>query len=86
MTIELLLTVGILIGLTAGYFISDQQKGCLALLIVPAGMIGYVFWWQMQNNTHDALSFLFGPLWPSLGAAAGYFIGRFLRSWKSSDG
>ncbi len=84
MTIELLLICGFLVGLIVGVLIAKPQLGCLALLIVPVAMIGYISWWQGQNpddlRSTSGLDFVFGPLWPSLGAIGGYFVGKSLRS------
>lgn len=53
------------------------------LWIVPIGMVAYIAFWQWQHpedlRSTSALDFMFGPLWPSLGASAGYVAGGGLR-------
>ena len=83
MSIELLLFCGFLFGLAVGIAVARPGPGCLVLLAVPAAMIAYIYWWQGENpdklRSTSALDFIFGPLWPSLGAAGGYAVGRLLR-------
>ncbi|HEX8626242.1 MAG TPA: hypothetical protein VF782_14370 [Allosphingosinicella sp.] len=47
-------------------------------------MIVYVAWWQGENpdklRSTSGLDFIFGALWPSLGALAGLFAGDGLKS------
>lgn len=47
-------------------------------------MVAYISWWQSQHpeslRSTSALDFLFGPLWPSLGAIAGFYAGKLLVS------
>ena len=91
MTIEQLLIAGVFAGLPVGLMIDRHKIGCLALLVVPLAMFLYVGWWQSANpdklNSTSGLDFMFGPLWPSLGALGGYYAGRLVRSWvlKSGD-
>jgi hypothetical protein len=82
--IEALLIIGLVAGFFVGLTVPSQKIGCLALLPVPIVMIGYVIRWQSQNpenlRSTSGLDFLFGPLWPSAGAVAGFFIGRLVRT------
>jgi hypothetical protein len=86
-TIEGLLVGGFLAGLLVGLTITKQKLGCLILLTVPVAMILYISWWQDQNpealGSTSALDFVFGPLWPSLSAIAGFYVGMFVRSHLS---
>jgi hypothetical protein len=87
---QLLLTVkgsfaiGSAIGLLVGFVFHRPKLGCLVLLVVPVAMIFFISWWQGQHpenlRSTSGLDFVFGPLWPSLGAVAGYFGGSFIRS------
>ena len=83
-SIEGLFAVGFAAGLIIGAVIARPKLGCLVLLIVPIAMFAYVAWWQSQNpdklRSTSSLQFVFGPLWPSLGALAGYYAGPWLRS------
>jgi hypothetical protein len=82
MSIELLLLCGFVPGLIVGVVVRKPWLGCLIMLAVPAAMIAYVAWWQSRNpdllRSTSALDFVFAPLWPSLGALAGYILGQFL--------
>ena len=78
------MAIGAAIGLIVGMVLHRPKIGCAALLIVPVAMIFFVSWWQGQHpenlRSTSGLDFIFGPLWPSLGAIGGYFIGRWLRT------
>ena len=79
-TIEGLLTVGFVFGMLVGVLAPTHKLGCFVLLTVPIAMIAYIAWWQGQHpealRSTSGLDFLFGPLWPSLGAIAGLFAGK----------
>ncbi len=87
MTIEFLLFWGFVAGLIVGALMAKPQLGCLILLAVPVAMIAYISWWQGENpgklRSTSGLDFLFGPLWPSLGAIGGLFVGKLMR-WFSA--
>ena len=84
MTIEFLVVAGLVAGLLIGVAVSKPGQGCVLLLAVPVASFAYIWWWQSQNpdklRSTSALDFVFGPLWPSLGAVAGFFAGILLRS------
>lgn len=84
MTIEMLLLYGALAGLFAGFTIPNPKVGCVILLAVPITMIIYISKWQTTHpeniRSTSALDFLFGPLWPSIGAVGGFIAGMVLRS------
>ena len=81
--IEALLIIGLVVGVFVGLVTPSHKVGCLVLLPVPIVMIGYISRWQSQHSENlrstSGLDFLFGPLWPSAGAVAGFYIGRFIR-------
>ena len=81
-SIEGLLIIGLTIGLVIGLITRNTRVGCSALVIVPVSMIGYIAWWQSQHpeniRSTSGLDFIFGPLWPSLGALAGYGIAKWM--------
>ena len=83
MSIELLIFCGFVAGLLVGLAIARPGLAWFILLAVPVAMIVYVYWWQGENpdklRSTSALDFIFGPLWPSLGAIAGLFAGRLMR-------
>lgn len=83
MTIEGMLISGAFIGLLIGLFSPSGRAGCITLWIVPVGMIAYIAVWQWQHpeklRSTSALDFMFGPLWPSLGAVVGYVGGGGVR-------
>jgi hypothetical protein len=83
MTIEMLLITGAFAGFVIGLCFRSPKLGCAALWIVPLAMIAYVYAWQHANpeniRSTSGLDFLFGPLWPSLGAMGGFVIGTALR-------
>jgi hypothetical protein len=86
-SIEGLLVIGLFVGVPVGLFATRTKLGCVILLAVPIAMIAYVGWWQGQHpenvRSTSGLDFVFGPLWPSLGAIAGFYAGRALRAWCS---
>lgn len=83
MSIELLILCGFVAGLLVGVAVGKKSLGCLILIAVPVATIAYIIWWQSENpdklRSTSGLDFVFGPLWPSLGAIAGFFAGRLLR-------
>ena len=87
LTITQLLVAGFVAGLLIGIVLSRPKVGCVGLLAVPVGMFAYIWWWQGQNpdklRSTSGLDFVFGPLWPSLGAIGGYLVGVALRSLLS---
>jgi len=84
MTIELLLGAGFVAGLLLGVVFREPAYGCAFLITIPVAMFGYIWWWQSQNpdklRSTSSLEFLFGPLWPSLGAVGGFIAAMLLRS------
>ena len=90
LTIEGLFAIGLAAGLLVGWFIRKPMVGCLVLLAVPVAMICLISWWQGDNpdnlRSTSGLDFFFGPLWPSLGAIAGYYAGRWCRSFLDNRG
>jgi len=84
MTIEGWLAIGAAAGLLIGILLPRLKVGCFVLLVVPVAMIFYINWWHGQHpenlRSTSGLDFVFGPLWPSLGALPGYFVGIWLRS------
>jgi hypothetical protein len=82
MTIGTLILFGGIAGLLVGLFIPSQRLGCVILLAVPVAMFIHVSRWQDANpealRSTSGLEFLFGPLWPSLGAIAGFVAGTIL--------
>ena len=87
LTIEGSLAIGAAIGALIGVAVARQKIGCLTLLAVPVAMVFYIGWWQGQHpenlRSTSGLDFVFGPLWPSLGAVCGFYGGRLLRSLVS---
>ena len=83
LTIEGSFAIGVVIGALIGVAVAKQKVGCLTLLAVPVAMVFYVGWWQGQHpenlRSTSSLDFVFGPLWPSLGALCGFYGGRLLR-------
>ena len=97
MTIEsLLLTIkgsfaiGAAVGILVGIFFPRPKFGCFVLLAVPVAMIFFISWWQGEHpedlRSTSGLDFVFGPLWPSLGAVGGYCAGMWLRKLLSRGG
>ncbi|WP_287942616.1 hypothetical protein [Sphingopyxis sp.] len=82
--IEALLIIGFVVGSLVGMVMPSHKVGCFALLPVPIIMIAYISQWQNQHpenlRSTSALDFMFGPLWPSAGAIAGFYFGRFVRA------
>ena len=89
LTIEGSLAVGAAIGLLVGVSLPRPKLGCVVLLTVPVAMLFFVSWWQDQHSENlrstSALDFFFGPLWPSLGATGGYFVGIWVRALFNRD-
>jgi hypothetical protein len=85
MTIEILLVCGFFVGLLVGAAVANPKHGAAVLLLVPVAMIFYIGWRQGQDpdrlRSTSSLDFIFGPLWPSLGAIGGFYAGRVLRSF-----
>ena len=83
LTIEGSMAIGLGVGLLVGALLPRPKVGCTALLVVPVAMIFFIGWWQGQHpenlRSTSGLDFMFGPLWPSLGAVIGYFVGAWLR-------
>jgi hypothetical protein len=84
MGIELRLVCGFVVGVATAISVQDSNRGCLILLVVPAAMLAYVIWWQIQHpenlRSTSSLDLVFGPLWPSLGALGGYLMVRVIKS------
>ncbi len=84
LTIEGWLAIGVAAGLLIGILFPRPKLGCFVLLAVPVAMIFFISWWQGEHpenlRSTSGLDFVFGPLWPSLGALPGYFVGIWLRS------
>ncbi|MCA0211335.1 MAG: hypothetical protein LCH74_19940 [Proteobacteria bacterium] len=82
--IEALLIIGFVVGFFVGLVMPSHKVGCIALLPVPIIMIAYISQWQSQHpenlRSTSALDFIFGPLWPSAGAIAGFYLGRLVRT------
>jgi len=82
--IEALLIIGFVVGLFVGLTMPSHKAGCFALLPVPIIMIAYISQWQSQHpenlRSTSGLDFIFGPLWPSAGAIAGFYLGRLARA------
>ena len=85
MTIELMLIGGLIVGSVIGLTAPNQGLGCIALLLVPICMVLYIDWWQGENpdmlRSTSALDFIFGPLWPTIGAISGFIGSRLFRTW-----
>jgi hypothetical protein len=82
MSIEMLALCGAVVGLVIGLTLR-VPVGCVTLLLVPIGMIAYIYWWQTAHpenlRSTSGLDYLFAPLWPSLGAAFGFLVGVTIR-------
>ena len=87
MTIEAMLIVGFVAGLLIGIVLASPKVGCAALLLVPITTIVYIGVWQSQHpeniRSTSALDFVFGPLWPGIGAVAGFVAARAAREMFS---
>ena len=85
MTIWSLIFWGFVVGFLVGISDVKDRVGCLILLAIPVAMIAYISWWQGENpeklRSTSGLDFLFGPLWPSLGAIGGFYAGKLFRSY-----
>jgi hypothetical protein len=90
LTIEGSFAIGAAAGLLVGMILPRPKVGCVVLLAVPVAMIFFISWWQGQHpenlRSTSGLDFVFGPLWPSLGAVAGYFAGTWFRSLFDKSG
>lgn len=84
LTIEGSMAIGAIAGLGVGIFVARPKVGCLLLSVVPVAMIFFIAWWQAEHpdklRSTSGLEFIFGSLWPSLGAIGGYAIGQIIRS------
>ena len=84
LTIESAFAIGAVLGLIIGILLPRPKIGCFVLLTIPLAMILFIGWWQEQHpenlRSTSGLDFVFGPLWPSLGALGAYFVGLWLRS------
>ena len=71
-----LLAAGFIAGFIVRLKVSGTAMGCLALLAVPAAMIGYIAIVHSYTrlNSTSALDWFFAPLWPSLGAVVGFSV------------
>ena len=83
-TIEGAIAVGALVGLLIGVFLPNPKAGCFVLLIVPIAMVFFVASLHDRHpenlRSTSGLDFIFGPLWPSLGAVGAYFFCVMVRS------
>ena len=84
-TIEGAFAIGAAAGLLVGILVPRPRFGCFVLLAVPVAMIFFISQWQGEHpenlRSTSGLDFVFGPLWPSLGALAGFYAIRLLRAW-----
>lgn len=85
MTIQALLILGAIIGFVAAVLFANPRLGCVSLWIIPITMVATVIVDQRLHpesvRSTSALDFMFAPLWPSLGAIAGFLAGRLTRSF-----
>ena len=83
LSIEGCLALGFAFGFFIGILIGKPKLGCLILFAAPIAMIAYISWWQGQHpenlRSTSGLDFVFGSLWPSLGALCGYYLARGIR-------
>lgn len=84
------ITAWILLGAVAGGAIGHfSTRGLLAVLTVPLGMIVVIKIYHAANagelRSTSALDFIFGPLWPTLGAVPGFFVARAIRSCRTRN-
>lgn len=83
LSIEGSFAIGSLLGLFVGLLFAKPKLGCSVLAVVPVTMIVFISWWQGQHpenlRSTSALDFFFGPLWISLGALGGNYLGRWMR-------
>jgi ABC-type uncharacterized transport system permease subunit len=79
-----LIIIGFVVGIFVGVMIPSHKVGCFALLPVPIIMVAYISQWQSQHpenlRSTSGLDFIFGPLWPSAGAIAGFYLVRLVRA------
>lgn len=87
MTITQLILAGALAGLAVS-LVPSRKTGCMVLWLVPLAMLIAVSIElsdpERVPDALDALLFVFGPLWPSLGALAGFTLGRVVRGFVVS--
>ena len=87
MTIEMLIFCGAFLGVVVGFVVPNPRLGCVVLLAVPTVMVVYNGVWQATHSEHlrstSGLDYIFGPLWPSLGATGGFLLGICLRSMRT---
>jgi hypothetical protein len=87
MGIEGLIAAGAVAGVLASLFPSTKG-GCAVLLLIPLAMLVHVHLDladpSRRPDALDALLYVFGPLWPSLGALGGFLTGRTARAWAFS--
>jgi hypothetical protein len=85
MTVEAMLIIGFLAGFLVGLVFANPKAGCGVLLIVPIAMFVYIGMWQSLHSesirSTSALDFIFGPLWPSIAAIAGFVVVRAAREF-----
>jgi hypothetical protein len=78
---------GVPIGILASLF-PNRKTGCAVLWVVPIAMLVYVYIGLADlsrgPDALDALVYIFGPLYPSIGALAGFIAGRIARAWAMS--
>lgn len=81
----MLLIAGLVIGVVVGVCLAKPVNGCGTLLLVPFAMIIYVYVCQRQHpenlTSTIALDYIFGPLWPSIGAVVGFAAGKLICVW-----
>ncbi len=73
MVLTLVLPLGILVGLYAGFGNFDNNSGCFALLLVV------VYWWSvylLPTLCHCVLSLILAPPWSGHSNYTGYFQGH----------
>lgn len=84
MTIEGLMIAGAGAGFAFGLAGWSQKIGCVFLALISLAMIVYVAVWQEMHpenlRSTSGLDFIFGPLWPCLGAFCGWSVGTLMRS------
>lgn len=90
LSIEGSFAIGSLLGLLVGLLFARGKLGCSVLAAVPVAMIFFISWWQGQHpenlRSTSALDFVFGPLWISVGALGGHYLGRRIRAvFSTSD-
>jgi len=83
-TVEGSFVAGGAAGFVIGTLLPRFRFGCPTLLVIPVARYFFVGWWQDQNpdllRSTSGLQFIFGPIWPGMGAIAGYPVGKELRS------